>query len=412
MRPEAQSGSQAASARARRPAWWGGLLLAAISFGLTLPALEWFARRLERARVQAKLAGPGLALMRENPSGAGSFRLRPGLDLDLRVKGVAVRIRTNSAGMAWREVALEKPARLRRVAFLGDSFTFGCWARDAQHGFVGVFESGLNARRFEVLNFGVGGYGLDDEELLLREVALAYDPDWVFVMTFVGNDFRDTWLGLNKHRLEAGTARLRDERLAERVPATFIDAPWPPAQPAHDPNPLRRWLTDSATFRLLQPRLGLTYPWVQFAPSRRFTSFPFWSQRPAPPVALRARDEYLATLGRLRDLVHARGARLAVVTIPFREQVYASEPSGPGWDITYPQAWVAAWADTEDVPFLDLLPRLREHALRTNDELYVEDDIHWNEQGHALAGTWLRDWFQQQLLPTTRAKEPNPQPQP
>lgn len=392
-------------ARTRRPGRLVNLLLAACTLALGFVPLEWFARRLEHARVQAKLAGPGLALMRENPSGAGSYRLQPGLDLTTRVKGVTVHLRTNSAGMAWREVALAKPARVRRVAFLGDSFTFGCWARDAEHGFVGVFERDLNPRRFEALNFGVGGYGLDDQELLLRELALAYAPDWVFVMTFVGNDFRDTWLGLHKHRLEGGTARLRDDVLAQRVPRTFVEAPWPPAAPAPDPNGLRATLAHTAVFRLLQPAFGWTHPWLRFKPSRRFTSFPFWSQRPAPPLALRARDEYLTTLGRVQALVRERGARLAVVAIPYREQVYADAPSGPGYDTAYPQAWIGAWAEAAGIPFLDLLPRLREHALRTDEDLYVEDDIHWNERGHALTGAWLRDWFQQDLLPAARAED-------
>jgi lysophospholipase L1-like esterase len=373
-------------------------LTALVSLALSFTVVEWFARGLERRVALAKVrSGRSLALMRENPHGTGSYRLKPGLDLTTRVKGLDVRIRTNSHGMAWRDVERARAARPRRVAFLGDSFTFGCWARSYERSFVGVFEAGLNRERVEALNFGVGGYGLLDEELLLREEAITFGPDWVIVMLFVGNDFRDTWLGLDKERLVDGTAQLRDDVLAQRVPAEFVQAEARPAPPAPDPSRLRAGLMSLATFRLLLPRLGWHNPWIAFTPSRNFTWFSFWSLRPAPPVALQARDAALAALQRMDAFAREHGARLGVVTIPYREQVYAQAPSGRGWDTAYPQAWVERWADEQGVPHLDLLPRLRGHALRTDEDVYLEDDIHWNERGHELVGGWLREWFTAEL---------------
>ncbi len=376
------------------------LLTSLVSLGASFALVELVARRMEARLIEAKVkSGGALALMRENPHGSGSYRLKPDLDVATRVKGLDVRIRTNSHGMPWREVTREISSRPRRVAFLGDSFTFGCWARSYETSFVGVFESGLNRQRVEALNFGVGGYGLLDEELLLREEAIAFGPRWVIVMLFTGNDFRDTWLGLDKERLVDGTARLRDDVLAAKVPAELIRAEARNAPPAFDPSRLRRLAMTTATFRLLLPRLGLHNPWVEFTPSRNFTWFSFWSLRPAPPVALQARDEALRALGRMDAFTREHGARLAVVAIPYRDQVYASAPSGPGWDTAYPQAWVQRWADEQGVPYLDLLPRLRAHALRSDEDVYLEDDIHWNERGHALVGEWLREWFSAELRP-------------
>jgi hypothetical protein len=194
-----------------------------------------------------------------------------------------------------------------------------------------------------------------------------------------------------------GTARLRADVLAEKVPRPFLRPESPTATPAPDPSWVRGQLKRTATFRLLLPRLGLDHLWLDFGPSRRFTTFAFWSQQPPPPVVLRARDEMLATLGRLDALARGHGARLAVVTIPYREQVLSREWSGPGYDVSYPQVWVQVWAGEHGVPYLDLLPRLREHALTTNDDVYLEDDIHWDERGHALVGEWLREWFLETL---------------
>jgi len=66
-----------------------------------------------------------LALMQENPYGTGSHRLRPNLDITVRIEGREVRIRTNEHGMPWRSVSQGKSAGVRRIAIVGDSFAFG-----------------------------------------------------------------------------------------------------------------------------------------------------------------------------------------------------------------------------------------------------------------------------------------------
>lgn len=384
------------------PRWKRGLyaaLVASLSGALGFGVVEVVARRLEERRATRLQHGGGLDLVQANPHGTGSYRLKPGLDVHTQVKGQPVSIRTNSLGMRWREVARAKPAGKRRVAFLGDSFAFGCWTPSVESSFVGVFERGLNPRRVEVLNFGVGGYGLDDMELLLREEVLSFAPDWVIVTIFTGNDFRDTYLGLEKHQVVDGTAVMRDDVLAAKVPAEFVQAPYSPAEEAADPWRVRALLKRSATFRLLLPALGWDNPWIEFKLQRKFTGFSFWSQQPPPGVMLRARDQLLATLERMNTLVREQGARLAVVTIPTREQVYCRVESGPDFDVQFPQVWVRVFAREHSIPYLDLWTPLREHALATAEPVYLTDDIHFDERGHALCGEWIRAWFQAEVRP-------------
>lgn len=382
----------AGPSRRRRAAYAAVVSLGSLALGFAV--VEAVAKRREAALSEgAPATQPDLPLMRENPSGAGSYRLRPGLDIETQVRGMRVRIRTNRYGMHWRDVEAKKPARLRRIAFLGDSFAFGCWARDVEHSMVGVFEAGLNRERLEALNFGVGGYGLDDMELLLREEVAGFGPDWVVVLLFTGNDFRDTWLGLDKQRIENGTAVMRRDVLEERVPESLRRQPFATSPAAADPSRVRTALKRFATFRLLLPALGLDSPWVDFSVNRRFTSFSFWSLVPPDALALRARAEALATLERMAGFSREHGARLAVVTIPFREQVYALRETGRDYDVRLPQEWVRVWARERDVPFLDLWGPLREHAVATGEDVYLPADIHFGERGHALAGILIRDWF-------------------
>ncbi len=336
---------------------------------------------------------PKLTLLQENPAGTGSYRMRPNVDLELRVGASRVRIRTNAHGMNWRETKLKGEPGRKRVAFLGDSFTFGSWASDSAHSLVGVFESSLPSDQFEALNFGVGGYGLVDEELLLQEVALQFEPAYVIVVSYNGNDFRDTWLGLNRENIINGGAVLNEDNVKLRVP---------PEQRVHDdtvPRPCpvsgwRRFAQASAAFRRLAPLLDLEDLCLRFRPNRNFRMPGFWSAVPYSEVALRAKDSVLESLSRMETLTVAHGARLAVVALPTSAQVYAQESSGRGFDTALPQAHLQTFCRDRRIPYLDLLPLLRLQAAASNRRLYLARDIHLTDFGHARVGRLIAEWFQ------------------
>ncbi len=368
------------------------LVTAAAGVLLSVLVLEVGARSLLawRARTSPPVA-ERLELLEVNPAGTGSYRNRPNLDLTTRVGGRLVHIHTNRFGMPWRDVSLEGDGR-RRIAFLGDSFTFGCWADDVEHSFVGVFEQNVSTRLWEVLDFGVGGYGFADQELLLRERVADFEPSYVILAAYNGNDFRDTWLGLDKERIEQGTAVLDDAVVRARVPASEL-AEDPTVAPDCPPTGLRRLFERSAAFRLAAPLLDTENLCIDFAVNHNFTMHTYWSQHPVPEAAQRAVEESLSTLSRIDTFLLERRARLAIVAIPTREQVYAREATGPDYDIAFPQVYLQVFARERGIPYLDLLPRLRAHVRSTNHRLYVEGDTHLNNRGHALVGAWMADWF-------------------
>ena len=129
-------------------------------------------------------------LHRRSPVPGLTYELAPGMWK--RSHGTV--IRTNSHGMREREIPIEKPDSVVRVAVLGDSYTFGFGVR-AHRAYPRRLEGLLNqsspgGRRFQVLNFGVGGYSTQDEAVVLRERALAWRPDLVIV-GYVLNDPED-----------------------------------------------------------------------------------------------------------------------------------------------------------------------------------------------------------------------------
>ncbi len=96
---------------------------------------------------------------------------------------------TSSRGLRSEvEVPYEHPAQGRRIAVLGDSFTFGEGVSD-QEAYPFVLDQLLSDA--EVLNFGVHGYGLDQMLLYLRAEVLKYHAD-VVVLGYVDEDiYRD-----------------------------------------------------------------------------------------------------------------------------------------------------------------------------------------------------------------------------
>ena len=366
---------------------------ASVVIGLAIGGLllEGGLRLLDARRRKAPPAQDTLALVRPNPNGTGSYRLKPNLDLTTRVGNRSVRIRTNSDGMAWREVLSQAERRGQRVAFLGDSFTFGCWADDYDHAFVGVFQR--TVPRVEALNFGVGGYGFLDEELQLHEEVLRFSPTHVVIVSYNGNDFRDSFLGLSRERIVNGAAELDPRVVQAKVPAELLveDSTRP-----RDCAP-RSWLEARAqrlsSYWHLASLLDLGRPCVEFAVNRNFTMPTFWSQYPYSQGALRAKDESLAVLGRIDETLRERGIKFGIVMLPTADQVYSRSIIGPGYDIQLPQAYVSAFARERGLPSLDLLLPLREHALTAGGRLYENNDIHLNNRGHELVGKLIAQWF-------------------
>lgn len=99
----------------------------------------------------------------------------------------------NSQGFKDTEFVKEKPLGCVRIAMLGDSFTQGLYVK-SEDTFSGQMEKMLNEStvqknnvRYEVMNFGVGGYNLEAEVETLRTKVLQYSPD-IVILNFFSND--------------------------------------------------------------------------------------------------------------------------------------------------------------------------------------------------------------------------------
>lgn len=112
------------------------------------------------------------------------YELIPNSDIpDYQDARARYRLKTNSAGFADQEYAIEKPHGVRRIAVMGDSITRG---QGAPFGgtYEALLENKLNEshrseslRGYEVLNFAVGSYTITQQLGMAVERAVRYQPD-------------------------------------------------------------------------------------------------------------------------------------------------------------------------------------------------------------------------------------------
>ncbi len=355
------------------------LLLAAASGLLVLAAADGLMRWLDYRPTQ-------VPLFEERPDGV-SYQLRPGASVHRTVDGVSVSLVTNSLGMRGPE--LDPPSDRPRVALMGDSFTFGLWAEDAEHTFAGVLQQHLGRDRLEVLNFGVPGYGFKEITIALAQDVLPLHPRWVVLVSYNGNDFLDTWTGLIRYRVSANGSLERDTAaIADKLPMHL--------QREH-PIPHSRFIDRSPVVMLARvaARWALPGRAPPLDPGDSWNSDLYWSRAEYTDFAVQARDGALAELARIDALCREQDARLVLVAMPYLQQVMQPERFGDELDIDVPQRYLAGFADAHGVPFLDLRPGMAQAAQR----LFIEGEGHMTNAGHAVVGRLLGDFLAPLIAP-------------
>ena len=322
-----------------------------------------------------------------NRPGAAGVLVEPELEVEIAI---------NAAGLRGPEVSIEKPSGTRRVALFGDSFAEG-WGVAEPDTIRARLEARLRARdseaRAEVLNFGVAGYGTDQEFLLFAKQGRRFAPDVVCLLFFT-NDLwditdREGWGGgvvVPKPRFQLrpdGTLALTGvpvPRVAAWDPPAFPGAAWL----AH----LGRLISSHSQVLALVERARGAHlsPERQEAYYRRLYGAPDDGSRNAWQLVE-------AILRSFAQEARAAGARFVLVYAPADLEV---EPEvllaggvavpGPGLDLEHPGRELGRIAAAERLEYLDLLPVFR--AAAPAESLYLREG-HWNARGHALAAQAL-----------------------
>ncbi len=150
------------------------------------------------AEIVLRIAGVSYPSFYEEDADLGG-RLRAGAEGWTHGEGGSF-VSINNDGMRDSEHTVAKPPGTVRIAVLGDSFAEAMQVPQEQTfwAVLGRELSSCAQRSYEVLNFGVSGYGTAQELLMLRHRVWRYNPDIVLLAFFSGNDVRNNSAALNR----------------------------------------------------------------------------------------------------------------------------------------------------------------------------------------------------------------------
>lgn len=273
----------------------------------------------------------------------------PGLAYELTANREKLRdgvlVKTNNFGMRDDEPSPVQDGSVRRIAVLGDSFTFG-FGVAGEHTYANVLERLLNQNatneHFEVLNFGVGGYATRDEALVFEHKALAWQPE----LAIIGYVFNDPQID--------------------------------PVQPLHAYFQEPTWWQYSNVLRLVASA-------KRFWDIQRYGAGDYFRYLHAKD--LKYWQSVVAAFTRISEVAETNNIPVLLVIFPRTSQI------GPDYSYQDIHQQIAQTAKGRNIQVLDLLDSFMPH---TRQALMVKpDDAHPSELGHEIAAGAIYEWLGQ-----------------
>jgi len=326
--------------------------LAILSIAFTLGALEVFLRIKDPFRSRPKRDAPIFASQtyRLAKNRSLGYELKP--DAMALFEGIEYRI--NAAGFRDEPYHVKKK-NAKRIIFVGDSLTYG-WLIRLKDTYHKQLEKLLKSKGVdaEVMGMGVVGYNTVQEYHLVKDKAIAFNPD-LLVIQITPNDFE----------------RTVDVRLTQSADQLFLT-------PYHDveipymfrASPISQWLMKhSHLFKFLNLLLGRL----------RNKSHPDFQAR---DVFFLGQEEALEHLERIHDLLARKKIPMAAVIFHFRNR-----------QKEYPYAAIIGRLQQRlqgmKIPYLDLYSRENQSGA---EDIWI-DGLHLNPVGMGIVAQQLFDFI-------------------
>jgi hypothetical protein len=257
----------------------------------------------------------------------------------------------------------DRDYRASRIFLVGDSFTFGAWV-PREKTFFGLIEKELGE---PVISLGVGGYGIEQYEIMVKRFVAQYHPQTVLICMFA-NDLRAprTHDNMTYYYERNGWYKYRNENASSY--------------------PLQR---KTLTYQLLSLAKRLVSGDVDCGRRAR-SGLMLYKYRGASKNYFSKGYNIDLEKGYSRIIDYARdqGSAVSVVLIPSKESVHKDDYIRL-FDENYlcneeeGYARLRKIANSLRIPCLDLTEELRSRSKDTRT--YLESDPHWNELGHKIA---------------------------
>lgn len=321
-------------------------------------------------------------------------------------------VETNSFGFCDRPWVIEKPAGVKRIAVIGDSFVAALEV-DQEKRFTNLIEAGLNSgadgqTKIEVMNFGQPGFGTAQELMVLRHKVMDFDPDMVILAIFTGNDVRNNLLKLEQEpmlpyfELVNGELVLdgsfREHKRSFPVRAMKAMAPYLRLVQLATKVSHRAQGSD-ATADPMETQLREVFPFTN--PVSEVAVY-------GDPVGADWAHAWILTEALLDEFKREcddNEIEFKVVSLSNDVQVHPDATVRerlaeivPIQSWHYPEERFTNLFETLEVDYLPLAPRMQEHAVASGVMLHGFDNWkmgagHWNEDGHRYAATEILQWL-------------------
>ena len=300
---------------------------------------------------------------------------QPRAEIRRRTSEFDVTLATNSRGLREDEsVGYEKPAGVKRILLVGDSFSLG-YTVDRPDTISALLEKRLRAegRNAQVVNAGTEGYSTDQEALWLASEGKRYSPD-IAVLQMYENDIywnaQDHYLRYPKPKLST----------ADAGPASLAERP-DLADPGLEPWLVRRTALGSLLAKLVAP------PQVPMLEGKGLPAE--WGPRLRDDAA--GFGETAAALRLFRDAAASMGATPLVLVIPDKAQIdpaaraaMAQVMNDPAYDPSRPFRHMADAAKASGLTVVDPSAALVGASRGGSIPLYFQKDWHTNAVGNEV----------------------------
>ncbi|OGT73601.1 MAG: hypothetical protein A3I78_06395 [Gammaproteobacteria bacterium RIFCSPLOWO2_02_FULL_56_15] len=348
---------------------------------VSLLAAELAWRWYEQTISASSVLDPGL--LRYHPR--LGWVLNPGWRGSHRHHDFSADYQVNYFGFRGQPVSSGRSDR-RRVALLGDSFTFGLGVNEAETFAVRMAEQDPAT---EYLNFGVPGYSTDQEYLLQQEVVSSFQPDLYLLFLYLGNDIIDNMLSVPLqveqakpfYRLEeGGQLRLQNVPVPSGqasgvVAESSLESVVYGTELARMQNPLSRILSSSRLLDRLLPDPHFEGTKIQGILDARLVE-----QRRLLAAIIREMGEYTA----------GQGSRLALVLLPGMS--YVTRPASPSALFQdHVRLFILGVAADSGLVTVDIAAPMRErYKSGDKPDWFFPNEGHYTHDGHQVVADLLR----------------------
>jgi lysophospholipase L1-like esterase len=361
------------------------------------------------------LAGIELILPRVGPRdhvthhrfGNRPYALLPNADHRAVDHNFDVTFRANSLGFNDVDHALEKAPGRYRLLLLGDSFVEG-YQIPAERNVARVLEAraAADGRSLEAIAMGISGYGQSHELATYEVVGRPFHADEV-VLFFCPNDVWNNLVGVEGEDGPPFYTIGADGELVATLAGAEETPPSAAVYRKHERKPrfpglraLRRMAKDAVRMLNREARGAARAGALAELPAERR---PGKGERKrdvaaGPPGV---RPDQKAMFEKLvhamkRDIVDRDGSRAIAVIVSGNSR---QEPSRSYVRL---KEWVAATFAREGIATLDLDDAFRARARAERRYPSWEDDLHWNETGHA----WAAEAIYAAIAPNLDSRDP------